>query len=120
MSDPALSEAGGITVLTLYETRRESERVASIEDAIDRIENSRSPDAVCEKIVTRDDTVVYDSTRNGSIEDWAAEWRLERKRLSASEDVRACPHESPGCTAEDLCLQCTMDRQIERHSTPGR
>jgi len=120
MSEPALSEMGGITVLTLYETRRESERVASIEDAIERIADSQDPDAVCEKIVTRDDAVVYDSTRNGSIEDWAAEWRLERERLSASEDVHACPHESPGCTAEDLCLQCTMDRQIERHSTPGR
>ncbi|HMB50277.1 MAG TPA: hypothetical protein VKM69_06400 [Natronoarchaeum rubrum] len=120
MSDPALREEGGVTVLALYETRRERERVASIEDAVELIADSEPSDAVCRKIVTRDDTVVYDSTRNGSIENWAAEWRLERERLSASEDVHACPHESPGCTAEDLCLQCAMDRQIERHSTSGR
>ncbi|SNZ17652.1 hypothetical protein SAMN06269185_3071 [Natronoarchaeum philippinense] len=116
MSDPALTEPGGVEVVTLYETRRERERVRSIEDAIEVVAEC-SDDPVCMKIVTRDDTVVYDSTRNGSIEDWAAEWRLERERLSTSEEVHVCPHDSAGCTADDRCLQCTMDRQIERHST---
>jgi hypothetical protein len=120
MSEPALREDGGVAVVKLYETDRERERVGSIEDAVAVVEDARHDDTVCEKIVARDGTVVYSSDRHGSIEDWAAEWRLERKRLSESDPVHACPHENSGCTPEDLCLQCTMDRQIERHSVDGR
>ncbi|NHN49733.1 hypothetical protein G9464_19370 [Halostella sp. JP-L12] len=117
MTEPALREDGGITVVKLYETSRETETVGSIPEAIEAVRAARSSDTVCEKIVTRDDTVVYSSDRNGDIDDWAAEWRTQKRRLSASsEPVHQCPYQNPGCTDEEPCVQCQMDAQAERYS----
>jgi hypothetical protein len=116
MTEPALRESGGVTVVSLYETSRETETVRTIGDAIEAVRAARSTDSVCEKIVTRDDEVVYSSDRNGDIDDWAAEWRTQKRRLSASsEPVHQCPYQNPGCTDESRCIQCRMDAQAERY-----
>ncbi|PSQ27506.1 hypothetical protein BRD03_06880 [Halobacteriales archaeon QS_9_68_17] len=116
MTEPALREDGGITVVKLYETSRETETMCSIAAAIETVRAARSTDTVCEKIVTRDDEVVYSSDRNGDIDDWAAEWRTQKRRLSASsEPVHQCPYRNPGCTDESRCIQCQMDAQAERY-----
>lgn len=118
MTDPAWETEGGVTVVKLYETDRETERVATIEDAIDRVKAVRSTDTICEKIVTRDDEVVYSSDRHGTIEDWEAQWNLERRALSSSGDVgHRCPYRNAGCVEDELCVKCKMDKQIARFST---
>lgn len=117
MTEPALREDGGITVVSLYETSRETETVGTMGEAIEAVRDARSTDSVCEKIVTRDDAVVYSSDRNGDIDDWAAEWRTQKRRLSASsEPIHQCPYQNPGCTDETRCIQCQMDAAAERYS----
>lgn len=118
MTEPALREDGGVTVVKLYETDRETEMVPSIEAAIEVVKAARSTDSICQKIVTREDNVVYNSDRNGSIEDWEAAWKREMQILEApSEPVHTCPYLNAGCIEDDPCIQCGMDRQIEEFST---
>ena len=101
-------------MVKLYENDRERERVGSIEDAIERVREARSEQAVCVKIVARDGSVVYDSETTGDIDTWEAEWRLQKRRITSSGSVRECPHENPGCTDESLCVECKIDKERER------
>lgn len=113
MSRPALREDGRAAVVTLYEAHRERQRVNTIEDAVELVSTTRRDDVICEKIVTSDDEVVYDSTQNGDVEDWASEWRLQLRRLSASDRTYACPYGNRGCLTDDRCLECRLDERTE-------
>ncbi|WP_157972655.1 hypothetical protein [Haloprofundus halophilus] len=119
MIDPALHEEGGVTVLELYETTRKRTKVGSIAEAIPLVKKARQGESVCQKIISRDGTVVYNSDRNGDIEHWEAEWKLEMKGLSSSKTVRRCPYLNSGCVGDDLCMECLMDKKIEEYSTTG-
>lgn len=112
--EPTVCEPGGVRVVKLYESERERERVGSIEDAIERVRETDSEEPICVKIVARDGSVVYDSESTGDIDAWEAEWRLQKRRIAAAGPVHECPHESPGCTEESLCVECKIDRARER------
>lgn len=102
--------------MKLLESGREQERVASIEAAVERVRAARSGDAVRVKIVARDGAVVYDSATTGDIDAWEAEWRLQKRRIASPGSVRECPHENPGCTEENLCVECKIDKERDRAS----
>ncbi|WP_155120422.1 hypothetical protein [Haloprofundus marisrubri] len=119
MTDPALHEEGGVTVLKLYKANRIEKKVSSIRSAIPIVKEAQSGPSVCQKIITRDDTVVYNSDRNGDIEHWEAEWKLEMRAASGSDPVRRCPYQNSGCVGDDLCMECLMDKKIEEFSTSG-
>lgn len=111
--EPTVREPGGVRVVKLYESGREQERVRSIEDAVERVREARSAEPICVKIVARDESVVYDSEATGDIDAWEAEWRLQKRRIAAG-SVHECPHQNPGCSEENLCVECKIDRERER------
>lgn len=97
-----------ITVLVLRDTERRRIDCGSYEDAIGVVKAEQSPDNVV-KIETREGEIVFTSGEM-DIEDWEQEWRREKRRMSVDIEVYDCPHESVGCVAEDLCVQCKIDK----------
>lgn len=119
MIEPTLQEERNVAVVTLYETEREREEVSSIEAAVDIVKRKQSTDSVCEKIVAKDGTVVYNSDKNGNIEHWESEWKLQLRSLSSTEPTHRCPYQNTGCIGDDLCVECGIDKQIEQYSLNG-
>lgn len=104
-----ISEDRHITVKVLLDHDRKRLQADSIEDAIEKVKDATGR-AVCTKIILPNDDIVYSSRRHGDIEDWAAEYRREKKRLSASREARDCPFDNLGCYEDSLCLDCKLEK----------
>ncbi|WP_265109968.1 hypothetical protein [Halosolutus halophilus] len=112
--EPTESYDGRITVLVLRdEGRRDRIRCSSYEDAIETAKEAVSSATVV-KIVDRDDEVVFTSAEM-DIGVWATEWRHAKRRLSVDVEEYDCPYDSVGCFADDLCVQCQIDRVQKRY-----
>ncbi|SER50192.1 hypothetical protein [Natrinema salaciae] len=112
--EPTEEYDGSVTVRLLDDQRgREAIRCASYEDAIAVVkENHRS--VTVAKIVDRDGDVVFTSSEM-DIDDWETEWEHAKRRLSVDVDEYDCPYDSVGCFADDLCVQCQIDRVQEQY-----
>lgn len=44
------------------------------------------------------------------IEEWAVEWEHAKRRLSVDVEEYDCPYDNIACVADDLCVQCKMDK----------
>ncbi|SEP15991.1 hypothetical protein SAMN04487948_11773 [Halogranum amylolyticum] len=106
--DPTETTDKRITVLVLHDAERRRIDCMSYEEAISVVKAEQSADNVV-KIETREGEIVFTSGEM-DIEDWETEWRREKRRLSMDVEVYDCPHESVGCVADDLCVQCKMDK----------
>jgi hypothetical protein len=104
---------GTVSVIVLGEDgARERHDVHSYEAAIELVKERAGPETVC-KIEGHEGQVVFDS-QELAIENWEKEWRREKRRLSVDVDEHECPYDAVGCVADDLCVQCKMDRQQQR------
>jgi len=65
--------------------------------------------ATVAKIVDRDDDVVFSSI-DVDIETWERVWKSEKRSLSVTVEEYDCPYDSISCFADDLCVQCKMDK----------
>ena len=111
-SESAEEQHGSIEVRFLYRSSREVLTVQSISEAIQEIKDNTKSNLSCSKIEERGN-IVYNSNRNGSIEDWENEWKRQKKVLSVEESPRDCPHGHNNCFDNDLCLPCQMDAAAE-------
>jgi len=69
-SKPTIAERRTVKVIGLYNQHQKRNDVASIKAAVQRVKeiHANAPESLlCTKIVTKDDEIVYDSTRNGKI-----------------------------------------------------
>ena len=81
---------------------------SSYTEAIDLVKDHQY-DVTAAKIVDRDGTVVFTSA-DMEIEVWESVWKQEKRREAVSVEERACPYDSISCFADDLCVQCEMDK----------
>jgi len=92
--------------------RTRSVRCASFREAIDTVKQKQASAAVVE-IINQDGDVVFDSV-DMDIEDWEAEWKHAKRRMSVEVEERECPYSNVACFADDFCVQCKMDKiQVE-------
>jgi hypothetical protein len=106
-------ESDGSVIVRLLDDRagREEIRCQSYEEAIDVVKaNHRS--VTVAKIVDRDGDVVFTSAEM-SIDDWETEWERAKRRLAVDVEAYDCPHDSVACFADDLCIDCQIDRVTE-------
>ena len=107
--EPTEQYDGSITVRTFDDDgSRERIRCASYEEAIDVAKDERVSSEVLE-IVGSDGDVVFDSAEM-KLEDWEVEWKHAKRRLSVDVEKRECPYENRACFADDLCVQCQIDK----------
>lgn len=106
--DPTEEYDGSITV-RLLDDQSEVEEIncSSYEDAIEVVkENQYSVTAA--KIVDRDNVVF--TSADMDIDDWVTAWRQEKRRQSVHVEEYDCPYDSVSCFADDLCVQCKIDK----------
>ena len=112
-SEPAEEQNNSIKVRLLYRSNREVLEVQSISEAIQVIKDKNTKLRLsCSKIEENGD-IVFNSDRNGNIEDWENEWKRQKKVLSVEQSPRNCPHGHDNCFDDDLCLPCQMDAAAE-------
>lgn len=87
---------------------RETIRCPSFEAAIETVKDVRS-DAEVVEMVDPEGEVVFDSV-DMTIEDWAVEWKHAKRSLSVDVEQRECPYDNVACFADDLCVQCKIDK----------
>jgi len=119
---PTFEERRSTKVIMLYDQRREREDVKSIGAAVRRVKELQlnAPESLlCTKIVTKDDDIVYDSTRNGDIQTWENEWERAKKRFTSTKETHNCNYGNVGCVTDDLCPDCQFDKQMRgvNHAT---
>lgn len=81
---------------------------SSFEQAIEVVKK-RQHSVTVAKIIDRDDEVVFSSV-DTDIETWERVWRREKRRLGVDVEEHDCPYDSVSCFADDLCVQCKMDK----------
>lgn len=107
--DPTEEYDGSITVRTFDDDgTRKQEKCATFKEAIETVKTKRGSHDVLE-IVDKDDEVVFDSV-DMDIEDWEVEWKHAKRRLSVDVEERECPYENVACFADDLCVQCKINK----------
>ena len=107
--DPTEVYDGSITVRLLDDrTGTETVTCSSYEEAIEVVKENQYSVTVA-KIVDRDNDVVFTSS-DMDIDDWETIWRQEKLRQSADVDKYDCPYDSVSCFADDLCVQCKIDK----------
>ncbi|QLK24979.1 hypothetical protein HYG81_12780 [Natrinema zhouii] len=112
--EPTEEYDGSVTVRLLDDrTGREEIRCTSYEDAIAVIKETHRSVTVA-KLVDRNGAVVFTSAEM-DIDDWETEWEHAKRRMSVDVEAYDCPHDSVGCFADDLCVQCQIDRVQERY-----
>ncbi|WP_083866564.1 hypothetical protein [Natronococcus occultus] len=106
--DPTEEYDGSITVRLLDDQSGVEEiNCSSYEDAIEVVkENQYSVTAA--KIVDRDNVVF--TSADMDIDDWVTAWRQEKRRQSVDVEEYDCPYDSVSCFADDLCMQCKIDK----------
>lgn len=107
--EPSESTGTRITVVLLGEEgKRERIHCNSFTEAIGVVKAELSPETVA-KIENRDQEVVFTS-QEMDIDDWENEWKHAKRRLSVGVEEYDCPYDTVGCLADDLCVQCKMDK----------
>ncbi|APW98377.1 hypothetical protein CHINAEXTREME_11525 [Halobiforma lacisalsi AJ5] len=107
--DPTEKYDGSIRVRLLDdESGTEELSCNSYEAAIDVVKKNQYR-VTAAKIVDRDGNVVFTSAEM-DIDDWESVWRREKRRQSVDVDEYDCPYDSVSCFAEDLCVQCQIDK----------
>lgn len=102
-----------ITVVVIGDSvRRERIRCTSFEDAIVVVKEELTPKTVV-KIENREEEIVFTSEEM-DIDQWETEWRLAKRRSSVDVEDYECPYGSVGCFADDLCVQCKMDKAQDK------
>ncbi|AQL41662.1 hypothetical protein BV210_02555 [Halorientalis sp. IM1011] len=92
---------------------RENIQCSSYREAIELVKDNRySTTAV--KIIDKDGDVVFDSL-DMDIDDWETEWKHAKRQLSVEADDYDCPYDNVACFADDLCVQCKMDKVQNKH-----
>ena len=111
--DPTEEYDGTVTVRLLDDDEGVDELTCtSFREAIEKVKTHM--DAVtAAKIVDRDDEIVFTS-REMHIEDWEREWQRAKHSLSVDIEEHDCPHDNVSCFADDLCVECRMDRVQEQ------
>lgn len=112
MSDglnPTEEYNGGITVRLLDdEDGTDVIECSSYKEAIEVVkEHRRSVTAA--KIIGRGGEVQFTSA-NTDIETWERVWQREKRSLGVNVETYVCPYENISCFADDLCVQCKMDK----------
>jgi hypothetical protein len=103
-------EIEGSLAVHLYDddgTRNEI-RCTSYPEAIELVKQKRDAYTVVD-IVGADGEVVFTSA-DMNIEDWEVEWKQAKRRLSVDIEPRDCPYDNVACFADDLCVQCKIDK----------
>ena len=107
--DPTEEYDGSITVRLLDDTAETRQiRCDSYSEAINAVREHQHVVTVA-KIIDRDGDVVFTSAEM-DIGDWEVEWEHAKRRLSVTVDEYECPYDSVACFADDLCVQCKMDK----------
>ena len=108
-TDPTESYDGRIRVHLLRDTEdNEVIPCSSFTEAIAVIKRKRNS-ATVSKIVDRDEDVVF-SSADVDIKTWERVWKNEKRRLSVNVEEYECPYDSISCFADDLCVECKMDK----------
>ena len=81
---------------------------SSYADAIEVVKEHRD-DVAAAKIIDRDDDVVFTSAEM-DIDVWESMWEKEKRSLRVSVEEHDCPYDDISCFADDLCVQCKMDK----------
>jgi len=112
--DPTETYDGRIMVHLLWDSRDNKEiPCSSFREAIEVVKQKRHL-ATVSKIIDRDDGVVF-SSADVDIETWERVWKNEKRRLSVNVEAYDCPYDSISCFADDLCVQCKMDKLQNQH-----
>jgi hypothetical protein len=112
--EPTETTDGEITVIILGESdRRERIACSSFKEAIRVVKANNGPE-ITVKIENREDEILFTSV-DMSIEDWENEWERAKRRLAVDVEEYDCPHDSVGCVADDLCVQCKMDKVRDQY-----
>lgn len=107
--EPTEDYDGAILVRLLDDSEgEERHQCSSYEEAIGIVKKNVDSVAAA-KIVSRDGQVVFTSMEM-DIEDWEKEWKHAKRSLSVDVEEHDCPYDSVGCVADDLCVQCKMDK----------
>lgn len=107
--EPTESYDGSIAVRLLDDdTGRDEIRCGSYKKAISVVKEHRYS-VTAAKIVDRDGKIVFDSTEM-DIDNWEAEWKHAKRRLSVDVEERDCPYDNVACFADDLCVRCQIDK----------
>ncbi|WP_049926197.1 hypothetical protein [Natronomonas moolapensis] len=111
LNDNKLTESydGSLTVRLLNnDEEKEDVRCSSYKEAIEVVMDNRYSTTVA-KIIGKDGDVVFNSV-DMDINDGETEWKHAKRRLSVKIEEYDCPHNSVACFADDLCVQCRMDK----------
>lgn len=112
--EPVEESDGSIIVHILKDDRaRQEVRCHSYKDAIDVVKQ-RHVTATVVKIEDRDGDIVFTSAEM-DIANWETEWKHAKRRLSVDVEDWDCPYESMACFADDLCVQCKMDKVQDQY-----
>ena len=111
--DPTETYDGRITVAVLRDGGDSSRtKCSSYPDAIETV-RERESDAAAVKIVDADGEVVF-SSETMDIDDWEIVWRREKRRAAGDVPDHDCPYDEVACVADDLCVQCSIDKEQEK------
>lgn len=107
--EPSETIDAEITVIVLSETgERDRINCTSFNEAIGVVKQEVSHSTFA-KIEDRDGEVVFNS-EDMDIENWEKEWRRAKRRFGVDVEEYDCPYDNVGCVADDLCVQCKMDK----------
>lgn len=107
--EPTESYDGRVLVHLLDDSGSEEQiPCSSFTEAIGVVRDKQHAVTVA-KIVDRDDEVVFSSAEM-DIDVWKKIWKNEKRRLSVDVEAYDCPHDSISCFADDLCVQCQIDK----------
>jgi len=107
--EPTETTDDAITVIVLGEpNRRERIACTSFKEAVSLVKERNDPETTV-KIENRNGEILFTSLEM-NIEDWENEWERAKRRLSVDVEDYECPYDSVGCVADDLCVQCKMDK----------
>ncbi|OIB58092.1 hypothetical protein [Natrialba sp. SSL1] len=112
--EPTEEYDGSITVRLLDDAAGTKEhRCGSYEDAI-TVVKANQYDVTVAKIEDRDGNIVFTSA-DMDIDDWESVWRQEKRSQSVHVEAYDCPYDSVSCFADDLCVQCKIDRVQDQY-----
>ncbi|MFC7020211.1 MULTISPECIES: hypothetical protein [Haloarcula] len=107
--EPTETTDDELTVIVLGEPNRRDRTVRlSFKEAIQTV-RAEQPAATTTKIEDRNGEVVFTSVEM-EIEDRENEWERAKYRLAVDVEEYDCPYDAVGCVADDLCVQCKMDK----------
>jgi hypothetical protein len=113
--DPTEEYDGRVTVRILDDSgTRDKITCSSYEEAISIVKRKERSVTIIE-ILDGNGGVVFDSA-DMDIDDWEAEWKHAKRRLSVDVEERECPYDNVACFADDLCVKCKIDEVKEADS----